>query len=258
MVPTESYKRILNRLGYYNYQHGFIFRHLNQETGWNSHLENCRNFILRSLEIHNPQKITVLGSGWLLELPLVEIMERVGKVCLVDIIHPPEVIEQAGKLPGVELITEDVSGGLIDEVWQKTSRFPFYNRLDSLEGLIVPMYKPQSDPGMVISLNIMSQLEILPVRYLSKRSKVNEEELTGFRKKIQDNHLNFLKKHNSVLISDVAEIFTDRKGNVSEKKSVITELPEGIYKEEWTWDFDMKGSDYYDKRSVFKVEGIIF
>lgn len=254
---TESYKRILNRLGYYSYQQGFIVRHLNQEDGWNCHLENCRNFILRSLEIHKPTIITVLGSGWLLELPLAEMLEKVGKVYLVDIIHPPEVIEQAGKLPGVELITDDVSGGLIDEVWKKTSRLPFFNKLNSLDDIIVPEYKPQFEPGMVISLNILSQLETLPIRYLIKKSRTSEEELISFRIRIQENHLGFLRKFNSVLISDVAEIFTDKAGNITERQSVVAKLPDGIYKEEWTWDFDLKGSDYYEKRSVFKVAAII-
>lgn len=254
---TESYKRILNRLGYYNYQHGFIVRHLNQEDGWNSHLENCRNFILRSLEIHKPERITVLGSGWLLELPLAELLEKVSKVRLVDIIHPPEVIEQAGRLPGVELITDDVSGGLIDEVWHKTSRFPLFNRLKSLEDIIVPEYRPQFDPGMVISLNILSQIETLLVRYLLKKAKISEVELMSFRRKIQENHLSFLKKYNSVLISDVTEIFTDKSGSITERQSVIAKLPEGICKEEWNWDFDLKGSDYFEKRSVFKVAAII-
>lgn len=254
---TESYKRILHKLGYYNYQQGFIVRHLNQENGWNSHLENCRNFILKSLEIHKPSAITVLGSGWLLELPLAEMLERVPEVCLVDIIHPPEVIEQAGKLPGVKLLTEDISGGLIDEIWQKTSRLPFYRKLDSLKDIIIPEYIPQYDPGMVISLNILSQLETLPVRYLLKKSKADEQEMITFRKQIQESHLSFLKKHSSVLITDVAEIFTDRSGNITERQSVITKLPEGICREEWTWDFDLKGSDYYEKRSVFKVEAIV-
>jgi hypothetical protein len=188
---------------------------------------------------------------------LAEILETVDKVCLVDIIHPPEVIEQAGKLPGIELLTEDISGGLINEIWQKTSRLPFFRKLDTLKDILVPEYKPQFDPGMVISLNVLSQLETLPVRYLLKKSKVSEDEFTGFRKKIQENHLNFLKKHNSVLISDVAEIFTGKSGNITERQSVIAKLPEGIYKEEWTWDFDLKGSDYYDKRSVFKVAAIV-
>ena len=257
MAYGESYRRILSRLGYYNYQHGFIVRHLNQETGWNSHLEKCRSFIIKALEIHKPEKVTVLGSGWLLELPLTEMLEKVSKVCLVDIIHPPEVIQQVSHLPGVELKTEDVSGGLIDEIWRKTSRIPFFKNLKSLNDVSVPEYKPDFDPGMVISLNILTQLEILPLKHLIKKSKANEEELNRLRKEIQNNHICFLKKYKSVLITDVTEIFTDRSGNVSEKQSVITALPDGFYKEEWTWDFDLKGSDYYGKRSVFKVAAII-
>jgi hypothetical protein len=258
MAFDESYRRILNRLGYYDYQQGFIVRHLNQETGWNSHLEKCRNFILKAIEIHKPQIITVLGSGWLLELPLTEMLESVRKIYLVDIIHPPEVIRQAGKLPGVELKTIDLSGGLIEEIWRKTSALPFFRKLKSLDEIIIPEYKPDFDPGMIISLNILTQLEILPVKQLSKKSKANNEELLRFRTEIQDKHISFLKKHKSVLISDITEIFTDKSGNVSEKKSVITDLPDGIYKEEWTWDFDLLGSDYYGKRSVFKVAAIIF
>ena len=257
MAFGESYRRILNRLGYYDYQHGFIVRHLSQGTGWNNHLEKCRSFILKALEVHKPEKITVLGSGWLLELPLAEMLEKVSKVCLVDIIHPPEVIRQAGVLQGVELKTEDISGGLIKEVWRNTSRIPFFVKLKSLNDLTIPEYKPDPDPGMVISLNILTQLETLPVKHLKKRSKADEEELNRFRKEIQNKHISFLKKHKSLLITDVTEIFTDRSGNVSEKQSVITDLPEGIHKEEWTWDFDLKGSDYYGKRSVFKVAAII-
>lgn len=257
MAFNESYRRILNKLGYYNYQHGFIVRHLNQETGWNSHLEKCRSFIIRALEVHKPEKITVLGSGWLLELPLAEILEKVNKVLLIDIIHPPEVIQQVSNLPGVELKTEDISGGLIDEIWRKTSRLSFFKKLKSLDDFTIPEYIPDSDPGMVISLNILTQLETLPVKHLMKKSKANEEELTRFRKEIQNKHINFLKKYKSVLITDVIEIFTDRSGNISEKKSVITGLPDGIYREEWTWDFDLMKSDYNRKRSVFKVEAII-
>ena len=257
MAFGESYRRILNKLGYYNYQHGFIFRHLNQQTGWNSHLEKCRNFIIKALEVHKPLKISVLGSGWLLELPLAEMLEKVNKIFLIDIIHPPEVTQQVSNLPGVELKTEDISGGLIDEVWRKTSRLPFFKKLKSLDDLTITEYTPDSDPGMVISLNILTQLETLPVKHLMKKSKVNEEELIRFRKEIQNKHINFLKKHKSVLITDVDEVFTDRSGNISEKKSVMTSLPDGIYKEEWTWDFDLMGSDYYGKRSVFKVAAII-
>jgi hypothetical protein len=257
MSFNESYRRVLNRLGYYEYQHGFIMRHLNQGTGWNDHLEKCRNFILKSIEVIKPSKVTVLGSGWLLELPLKEIIERVDKIYLVDIAHPPEVVRQAGNLPKVELITDDISGGLIDELWRNTSKLPLFKKLKNLQGIAVPEYRPGFDPGMVISLNILTQLETLPVRHLQKKSKADDEEIEGFRIEIQDKHISFLKKYKSVLITDTAEVFTDKSGYISEKNSVITALPQGTYREDWTWDFDLKRSDYYEKRSVLKVTAII-
>jgi hypothetical protein len=258
MASAESFIRILNRLGYYDYQHGFILRHLRQKEGWNSHLERCRSFIMKAVEIHKPGIITVLGSGWLLELPLAEMLEKVNKVLLVDIIHPPEVVRQVSSLPGVELKRDDVSGGLIDEVWSKTSSIPFFRRLKSLDDIIVPEYEPDYDPGMVISLNIMTQLEVLPVKRLRKRTMATDEEIIRFRKLIQEKHLDFLKKHKSVLITDKAELFINKSGDVFEKQTVITDLPQGKYREEWTWDFDLQGSDYYQKRSVFNVDAIIF
>ena len=67
-------------MGYYDYQSGLIYRHLNQESGWDSHLEKCRSYILRAIDKHKPGKVTVLGSGWLLELPIAEIVEKTGKI----------------------------------------------------------------------------------------------------------------------------------------------------------------------------------
>lgn len=257
MAFDYSYMRILNRLGYYDYQHGLIVRHLNQGTGWESHLNKCKCFINKSIELYKPEKVTVLGSGWLLELPLEEMLDKVNKICLIDIVHPPEVRRQVVNMKNVELITEDITGGLIDEIWQITNRLPFFRKLKSLSGIVIPEYKATEDPGMVISLNILTQLETLPVRRLLKRSSLGEPELISFRKEIQDKHLDFLKRHKSLLITDVTEIFTDKSGTTSEKMTLLTDLPKSADREDWTWDFDLLGSDYVNRRSVLKVAAMI-
>jgi len=257
MTHSISYRRLLNKMGYYNYQNGLIYRHLNQEGGWDNHHERCRSFIIKAMDFYKPEKVTVLGSGWLLELPLAELIEKTERVCLVDIVHPPEVISQAGGLKNVELIEQDVTGGLIEEVWQKTGKYSFFNKLQSLGNIIIPEYKPDSDPGMVISLNILTQLESLLIDFLRKRSKIKEEEFNRFRTEIQKKHIDFLKKYKSVLITDITEIFTDNFSNVTDKPTVVTDLPEGKYKEEWDWHFDLVRSDYYTKKSVLKVAALI-
>ena len=140
MTHSISYRRILNKMGYYAYQNGLIYNHLNQEGGWDSHLASCRSFINRALEYYNPEIVTVLGSGWLLDLPLAEMLEKIRKIYLVDIIHPPEVVKQAGELENVIIVEQDITGGLIEAVWNTTRKCTFFNKLKSLESITIPEY----------------------------------------------------------------------------------------------------------------------
>jgi hypothetical protein len=247
---------MLTRMGYYNYQNGLIYRHLNQEGGWEKHLEHCRQFIIKALDFYKPEKVTVLGSGWLLDLPFAELVERTPKICLVDIVHPPDVITQVESFKNVELIEQDITGGLIAEVWQKSGIYNFINKLRSLEKIIVPEYKPDGDPGMVISLNILTQLESLLIDFLKKRSKIKEEEFDLLRIEIQRSHIDFLKRHKSVLITDCAEVITNKSGSIKTIPTLLTDLPPSNFREEWTWNFDHTGADFYNSRSKFHVVAI--
>lgn len=257
MTHNIAYRRILSRMGYYNYQRGLIYHHASQKGGWEKHNENSRQFILKALDLFKPEKVTVLGSGWLLDLPFTEIMEKVPKICLVDIIHPPDVIIQVSHLSNVELIEKDVSGGLISEVWEKTSKYSFFNRLKTLKGISIPEFYNESDPGMIISLNLLTQLEVLPVEFIKKRSKITDDAFRIFRSDIQKKHIEYLMKHRSVLISDYAEIVTGRSGVTQTIPTLFAELPSGSVREEWTWNFDKRGGDLYNSRSQFKVVAII-
>jgi len=258
MRHSNSYKRLLNKLGYYDYQSRLIYRHLNQEGGWESHNEKCRNFILKALDLYKPEKVTVLGSGWLLELPLAELAERADKVYLVDIVHPPDVVSQTALIKNVSLVENDVTGGLIEEVYKELSNYSFFKRMKSAENIKIPEYKPDFDPGLVISLNIITQLESLPVDYLRSKARISDEEYARFRSEIQGRHLSFLKKHPSLLISDTEEVFTDRKGLEERIATLLVELPAGRLSEQWTWDFDLKGVDNYTRRSVMNVTAVAF
>lgn len=257
MTHSISYRRMLSRMGYYNYQNGLIFHHVNQEGGWAGHQEHCRNFILKALELLKPEKVTVLGSGWLLELPLAELAERTRIVHLIDIIHPPDVINQAGNFNNVELIEQDISGGLIAEVWQKSGKYSFLKKMKSLDNICIPEFKPEGDPGMIISLNILTQLESLIIDFIKKRSKISEEEFTRFKTEIQRRHIDFICKHNSVLITDYAEVFIKKSGISSAIPTLFADLPPYRFREEWTWNFDLKGADLYTRRSQFKVVALI-
>lgn len=258
MTYTVSYRRILTRMGYYGYQNGLIYRHINQEGGWDSHLGKCREFILKAVDLFKPLHITVLGSGWLLDFPLAELCERSVKISLVDVIHPPDVREQTERLGNVELIEADATGGLIKEIWDKAGRLPFFMKMRSLSGIMVPEFKPDFETGLVISLNILTQLEARILAYLGRRAKVSEDELLRFRKEIQVKHIDFLKRQRSVLITDYAEVVTDRKGGTKTVSTLLADLPEPLITEEWIWNFDLHNSDYYTNRSTIKMVALAF
>jgi hypothetical protein len=250
-------RRILSRLGYFNYQQGLIFRHLDQEGSWNTHLQNCRRFILNAIEILKPEKITVLGSGWLLDFPLAEITEMGIEVILTDIVHPPDVIKQVAPLGNVRLVEDDVTGGVIKEVWTKTWKYSYIRRLRTLKNISVPEYRFTEDPGLVISLNLLSQLDFLPVRRLRRKGNISLEEMTGFRREIQQKHLELLGSFRSVLISDYLEITTENDGSQSEERTLLIELPKSETREEWIWDFEHESSDFHGKRLTFRVAAIL-
>ena len=258
MTHNDSYRRILNRMRYYDYQHGFIHRHIHQEGGWETHQEKCRRLILKAIDLYKPKKITALGSGWLLELPLSEMLERADEIVLIDIIHPPDVYRQTEGMKKIRLLEEDVTGGLIEEVWKIAGKRTFLNKLPSLDKIVIPDYNPEEDPGLVLSLNLLTQLEYLPLKLLKAKSRATEADFEHFREEVQKSHMRFLSKHKSLLITDITAIFTDIKGNISEKKTAFVDLPAGKINEEWIWDFDLKYSDFNRKRSVLKIYAVIF
>ena len=258
MAYDLSYRRVLHRMGYYNYQRGLIYHHFDEEGSWNSHLKSCRAFIIKAVKACKPYRVTVLGSGWLLDFPLREISDTGTEVYLIDIVHPPEVREQVRELNKVTLIEDDISGGLIHEVWEKARRVFFLNRLKSPDDINVAELSLQFDPGMLISLNIMTQLEILPLEFLKKRSGGDEEARLRFRQKVQESHLRLLKKYKSVLITDISEIITESSGRIIEKPSVLVKLPEAEHTEEWTWHFESKRRDYFRKKSDIRVRALMF
>jgi hypothetical protein len=258
MTYSEEYRRILNRMGYYGYQSGLIYRHLNQDGGWDEHLQRCRDYILKAIGRMNPRKVTILGSGWLLDLPLAEISEMAKEVILTDIVHPPEVAKQVREFKNVTVVEADATGGLVHEVWNKVREQTFFNKLRSPESIKIPDYIPANDPGLVISLNILTQLESLIIEYLSEKTKIGREDLRKMRSEIQGKHLAFLQKYPSVLISDVEEVFTARNGDTNVVPTLLARLPEGNNMEEWSWGFDLKGSDFNNSTSRMKVIAVTY
>ena len=233
-------ERILREMKYISDQRGIINRYYEESKGWNEHLQNSRSFILEKIRQHRPEKVIIMGSGWLLDVPLEELLAACSRVYLADIHHPVQVQHKMKKIENVRLISADISGGAVRQVHQLVKQFRKEKVKQSLDTIALHSLElPEAD--YCVSLNLLNQLDMMLVDYIKRYISYTEDELTGFRKRIQQHHLSFLRPGFSCLITDVKEIIMNRRKQVKQEKSLIhIELPEGRKTKSWIWKFDRK------------------
>ena len=253
MSSLPADKRILHKLDYYSNQEGIGHRYIRERENWNGHLSNTKRFILNAVRKCQPGVVTILGSGWLLDIPVAAILESAPKIRLVDIVHPPEILSTIGGDSRIEPVVEDVTGGLPQLVWelvhakQKPEAEEIIREVEGLD------YSPAGDQGLVISVNLLSQLPMLPFGYLKKKGVVDADLYRAFAGAVQENHLRFLRKKEGVLVTDFAELKTARDGSVAREDVVHCRLPAGVKREEWSWKFDSNGAYHRGAKTTMQV-----
>jgi len=251
-------KIVLHRMGYYDDQDGIMRRYHAEEPSWEFHLKKSRELVIKAIDIFNPSTITVLGSGWLLDLPVEKMTMNKRSINLVDILLPETIESRIKVFRHVRFIQEDVTGGLISGVYENALRGVFRRQVDIEKILDFKPYEPPGDTDLVISLNLLSQLDSIPTDYLKRRTKVSEQEIRVIKERVQQQHLDMLQKRNSLLITDFYE-HPFNAGNASEgRPTIAVNLPEGISREEWDWTFDTQKDYNPDTVTIFRVAGIIF
>jgi len=251
---------MLRKMGLKTDQNGIIDRYLREKEGWDIHLENCKNFILRSLEYKQAKSVAVLGSGWLLDVPIDELIKKLDKLFLIDIIHPALIKYKTKPHKNIVLIENDITGGAIERAFNfidkklyKTTSANYI--LQNLQPLKLEL---NLNADLYISLNITNQLDILIVDFLRQNLNFNENDFFDFRKTVQKEHLLALPQNKSCLITDYEEITTNNKNLKETRKLVYSDFPAGNFTEEWQWDFDFQKTYYSDKTTQFIVKAIDF
>jgi hypothetical protein len=241
-------------MNYFSDQKGIIKRYINEEGAWDNHLSNTKDYIINFLSSRSHESVAIMGSGWLLDVPVTYLEENVKRVMLLDINHPPQIRHKIRRFTNMELVVADISGGGISEVFnlvkehKKTGmkRDPAKIELHGLELM--------QKADCIISLNILNQLDMLLADYLKKFRIYDDGELNYLRKKIQKLHIDSLVPDRSCLITDYEEEIYDPDGTLSSSKDLIlAELPPAKNEKRWKWHFDSSGSYYTGKRVVFNV-----
>lgn len=246
---------ILWKLSYYKDQKGILERYLREKINWDKHLLNCKNFILQAVSKYSNPSIAILGSGWLLDVPINELLNTSKKITLIDIIHPNKIKNKYANNSKIKFINEDLTGGMVENVYNK---FKWYNKVQSLP-LENNNFINFNDYDFVISLNLLNQLDILLIEYIRKIQPFSTEEFKQFSISIQKNHLHALPHGKSCLITDYLEDQLNEAGNlVNRLPLVYIDFPKSTIEENWTWKFDSSKTYNNNYITHLKVKALLF
>jgi len=251
----NSDKRMFRNMGYFDDQSGIIRRFQRESDHWDTHLKNTRQLVMETMQRKNRKSAAVLGSGWLLDVPVEEMSRYFEKLYLYDIRHPAAIKKQVHPLENVELRVCDISG-FARPVYQYAKQY-----CNCKNRMPISIIQPQTTLNLssfdfVFSCNILNQLDILLIDYLSQFFKLSHEETIIFRSNVQQHHIDMLPRNRSCMVADYEEItFTTYGREITRKTSVHHPIIQRPDVKRWTWEFDTKMTYYKDKITFFEVLG---
>jgi hypothetical protein len=239
------------RMGYISGQSGIMRRMLREEGGWQSHLVKTSEYIQQIAKDQQPKSIRILGSGWLLDVPMKYLIENCGKVILADLFHPHQIINKYSKYKNVEFETIDITGGMVEICYRlKKKDFNFENFIKQIES--INQIKYQDD--LVISVNLLSQLSVILTDFLVKKLDLTTSQVLTIAESIQSKHLKTLPLGKTLLITDYEEEYYDGEDRfIGSKPTVFSTLPKGRGDKEWTWKFDTRMMYKEECKTYLKV-----
>ena len=253
-ITNLQHTYMLHKMEFYNDQNGIMRRYMREKENWDQHLNYSKNFILKSAENKKNATCVILGSGWLVDVPISELSEIFSEVILIDIIHPKQIIHKTKSLQNVKFIHDDITGGLINFFYQSTPKTKALPETINSFHYNIPV-----KADFVISLNILCQLHIILIDYLKKFNIYSKSEYLQIEKIIQESHIKILPEKKSCLITDIEEEILDEKDEIIGVNPLIhIDLTEGNFSQQWQWKFDSKMTYRENSKTYFNTKAIDF
>ncbi len=216
------------------------------------HLQNTRRFVLSTANrCQNRNKVVILGSGLLLDVPLLELTSMFREVVLVDIVFLPEVRKAVEKYRNVKLLPADITN--VAQKLFENVRLGICELPKATPPLISSL---DEDIGLVVSLNLLSQIWVMPRAYaLKKLPLLDEEELDDWCGQIVGSHYAFLQllTCSVCLVADYEFVKRDKTGYITSCGSTIFNLRLPAPEETWTWNIIPIGESHGHLSKELKV-----
>ena len=254
-IPFLDQSDPLRVIGYKADQEGIMSRYLREKNNWQEHLQKSSDYITRfCAQIPADSTLAILGSGWLLDLPLDFLLNKFKLIYMVDICHPLQVRHRLRDATNVVFIEKDLTGYAADvaKIVKKSKQVDI---LDSLLNLNYVNVLSGMQYDAILSANLLTQLDSILCDFMTSKKYFSNGQLINFQKKLQLDHLNLLSTKPSCLISDVKEIFTYRNNSIAfATDSLKVEWPVGTHSENWNWIFDSNYSYHPRYKTILSVK----
>lgn len=204
---------------------------------WTEHEANTKAFALEVAQsCKHRDTLWLLGAGTLADLPLTELSKLFRRILVFDIALLPQARAMARRWPNVELRVADVTGIVAPLLeWRKGMPLP----IPSIEAMrdLDPV-----PPDCVLSLNLISQLPLLPMEYV-QRQGVTGQGADTFGRAILQAHLHGLMGFGCPvgLVADARRIWRNRAGETVLSESAVLEVPLPLPEKQWFWPVAPRG-----------------
>lgn len=195
------------RLGYLRESIAIAARYRRCRAAWQPHLDKTRDALLASAQRCRPRRVAlVFGSGLLLDIPLAELSALFEEVRLVDMVHMPAVRRAARRFPNVTLVEHDVSELLAPLLAEAAGLDE--TRLRVLAERIPARFLNDDRVDWVASVNLLSQLALLPAQWLRARVAMPPAFWPEWEWRLMQRHLDYLAafRADACLVADAIQV----------------------------------------------------
>src|SRR5664279_4559157 len=110
-LPFFQPENILHAIGYKADQEGIMNRCIREKNNWKEHLKNTSEYIIKFCDLLPAgSSIAILGSGWLLDVPIDYLLKKFSRIYLVDMCHPIQVKHKYKDNPNIIFVEKDLTG----------------------------------------------------------------------------------------------------------------------------------------------------
>lgn len=237
---------VARKMGYLHEAIAMQARHKRCRHSWQSHFQSCQKAILEAAsKCQQHRHLLIMGAGSLEDIPLAQLSHQFETVYLVDMVFLKPAKKLASHYANVTLLEIDLSGVLTQVSTGETSlTYDHYWQPDFL-----------SNVDMVVSLNLATQLPLIPVRWLMDRYGLSEAAADKMGKALIEAHLQQLDSYSGVkcLIADRQIKEYNATGALVDQFDPAWDIALPEVSSEWDWEVIPLGESVNKTRQVNQV-----